>query len=95
MPNEGRLDASAGRALCEMRKNLNERGTKVTCPQISYGGIKSLLSIVLRRSRYTRIEIAFNQRDFRKDKAKPVNLRTVCSVKNTHFLKGQSYDMAK
>ena len=37
-----------------------------------------MLSIVLRRSRYARIEIAFNQRDFRKDKAKPVNVRTVC-----------------
>jgi len=25
--------------------------------------------------------MAFNQRDFRKDKAKPVKVRTVCSVK--------------
>jgi len=32
---------------------------------------------------------------FRKGKAKAVNVRSVCGVKNTHFLKGWGNEMVK
>ena len=31
--------------------------------------------------------MALSQRDFRKDKPKPLRVRIVCGVKNTHFLR--------